>query len=190
MMAMKNKILIFLAIGFISTASPAQELVLPGLTGYKIKTGYPVFLPENLWDFINGAADTYLAYGFVDLHVAEYKKGKGVIKLEIYKHTDNTMAFGIYSTERSPSFRFVNLGAQGYIADGTINFFKGSYYVKIKHIQKRKKYYSQQKHWHKKSAGCSLVMLQCHPHFLNFRQKGRKQMKRLILMKVYLDTAS
>ena len=96
-------------------------------------------MPDNLWDFINGAADTYLSYGFIDLHVAEYKKGKNVIKVEIYRHTDNITAFGIYSTERSPSFRFLNLGAQGYIADASINFFKGNYYVKIKTFSKNEK---------------------------------------------------
>ena len=129
---MQNRIIFLLALGFFSTASIAQDIVFPQLSGYKIKTDYPVYEPENLWDFINGAADNYLANGFVDLHVAEYKKGKTVIKLEIYRHSDNTMAFGIYSSERSPSFRFVELGAQGYIAGGSINFFKGNYYFKIR----------------------------------------------------------
>jgi hypothetical protein len=131
--------MLLLAIGFISTASLAQDIVFPQLKGYKIKTDYPVYLPDNLWDFINGAADNYLANGFVDLHVAEYKKGKAVIKLELYRHSGNTLAFGIYSSERSPSFRFMNLGAQGYIADGSINFFKGNYYVKIKTYSKKEK---------------------------------------------------
>jgi hypothetical protein len=129
-------------IGFLlmlSGSASAQEFSFPELEGYKKITNYPVFVPENLWDFINGAADTYLAYGFADLHVAEYKKGKNVIKLEIYRHKDNTMAFGIYSTERSPSFRFINLGTQGYIADGAINFFKGNFYVKIRTYSKSEK---------------------------------------------------
>jgi hypothetical protein len=136
---MRNRIMLLLAIGFISSACLAQDIVLPQLKGYKINADYPVYLPDNLWDFINGAADNYLAYGFVDLHVAEYKKGKAVIKLEIYRHSGNTLAFGIYSSERSPSFRFMNLGAQGYIADGSINFFKGNYYVKIKTYSKKEK---------------------------------------------------
>ena len=131
--------MLLLAIGFISTASLAQDIVYPQLKGFKIKNDYPVYLPDNLWDFIDGAADNYLANGFVDLHVAEYKKGKAVIKLEIYKHSENTLAFGIYSSERSPSFRFMSLGAQGYVADGSINFFKGNYYVKIKTYSKKAK---------------------------------------------------
>lgn len=133
---MKNKIFIAFLLIILSGSALAQDIKLPDLKGYKKTTGLPVYLPANLWDYINGAADTYLAYGFVDLHVAEYKKGKNVIKLEIYRQGDNTMAFGIYSTERSPTFRFLNLGSQGYSVDGAINFFKGSYYVKIRTYSK------------------------------------------------------
>ncbi len=136
---MKIKFLSGLIFLIINGSLLAQDITLPELKGYKKLTNYPVFKPENLWDFINGAADTYLAYGFEDLHVAEYKKGKNVIKLEVYHHPDNIMAFGIYSTERSSSFRFLNIGAQGYIADGSINFFKGNYYVKIRTYSKSEK---------------------------------------------------
>jgi hypothetical protein len=109
-----------------------QEFTFPELQGYRKVKNYPVYTPDNLWDFINGAADNYLSYGFEDLNVVEYQKGKNVIKLEIYKHRNNIQAFGIYSSERSSSFRFINLGAQGYKSDGSINFFKGRYYVKIR----------------------------------------------------------
>ena len=136
---MKNKILAAIAFVIFSGILSAQEIVLPDLNGFKKITKYPVYVPENLWDFINGAADAYLALGFVDLHVAEYKKGKDVIKLEVYRHSDHTMAFGIYASERSPSYQFLNLGAQGYDAGGVINFFKGSFYVKIRTYSKKPK---------------------------------------------------
>lgn len=117
----------------------SQTFSFPELSGFKKVSKYPVFKPENLWDFINGAADSYLALGFVDLNVIEYKKGKNVIKLEVYKHSDNIMAFGIFASERSPSFRFLNLGAQGYITGGMINFYKGDSYVKIRTYSKDEK---------------------------------------------------
>jgi hypothetical protein len=117
----------------------SQDYNFPDLPGYRLNTDFPVFLPDNLWDFINGAAENYLTYGFKDLHVAEYKKGKNVIKLEIYNHGDPTLAFGIYSTERSPTFKFIDLGAQGYITGGAINFFKGNYYVKIRTYSSKEK---------------------------------------------------
>lgn len=109
----------------------AQDISLPQLSGYKKNSKFPVYKPENLKDFNKTTSEMYLAYGFADLHIAEYRKGKNVIRLEIYRLGDNFMAFGIYSAERSSSGRYLNIGAQGYVGDGVVNFFKGSYYVKI-----------------------------------------------------------
>ena len=136
---MINRFFAVFLLVMLSGSASAQAFAFPELEGYKKNTDFPVFGPENLWDFINGAAETYLAYGFIDLHIIEYKKGRNVIKLEVYRHGNNTLAFGIYSTERSSSFRFMNLGSQGYIADGAINLFKGNYYVKIRTYSKSEK---------------------------------------------------
>ena len=136
---MKNKFLTGILFAILSISAAGQDIAFPDLEGFKKMTKYPVYLPENLWDFINGAADGFLALGFQDLHVAEYKKGKNVIKLEIYRHQNHTMAFGIYASERSPSFNFTNLGAQGYSIDGATNFFKGNYYVKIRTYSEKAK---------------------------------------------------
>lgn len=136
---MRKCILAGIALVLVSSFASGQDPVFPELDGFKKLTKYPVFLPENLYEFINGAADTYLALGFTDLHVAEYKKGKDIIKAEIYRHSSNTMAFGIYASERSPSYRFLNLGAQGYVVDGVVNFFKGNFYVKLRTYSEKPK---------------------------------------------------
>jgi len=136
---MIKKSVIFLFFFISSSVLFAQEIILPELSGFKKVTDYPVYTADNLWDFINGAADVYLSYGFENVHIAEYKKGKDIIKLEIYKHKDETQTFGIYSSERSSSFDFINIGAQGYKADASLNFFKGKYYVKIRAYSKSEK---------------------------------------------------
>lgn len=138
-LTMKNKILTALLFIIFSGFASGQEILFPDLKGFKLLTKYPVYQPDNLFDFINGAAEGYLTMGFVDLHVAEYKKGRDVIKLEIYRHKNHTLAFGIYASERTSSYQFIKLGAQGYMVDGAINFFKGNYYVKIKTYSARKK---------------------------------------------------
>ncbi len=117
----------------------AQDIIIPDLQGFRKIEKYPVYTPENLWDFINGAADGFLALGFIDLHIAEYKKGKELIKAEIYRHSDHTMAFGIYASERSPDYSFMALGAQGYNIEGSLNFFKGNYYIKIRTFSEKPK---------------------------------------------------
>jgi hypothetical protein len=136
---MKNLSCLFLLMFFSAACGFSQDVKLPELSGFKKVINYPVYTADNLWDFINGAADAYLALGFENVHIAEYTKGKNVIKLEIYKHKDDIQAFGIYSSERSPSFRFINIGAQGYKADGSLNFFKGNYYIKIRTYSKSEK---------------------------------------------------
>ena len=95
---MKDKILSVLVFIFFSGAAFGQELSFPEIEGFKKYTNYPVYTPENLWDFINGAADNYLANGFVDLNVAEYKKGKNAEWEKFTKKISNlkdTVTIGI-----------------------------------------------------------------------------------------------
>lgn len=109
----------------------AQNIEFPALNRFDIDKSYPVYTPDNLWDYINGAADSYNALGFSYLHIADYSRGKNSIKLEIYHHASENLAFGIYAMERAPSYDFFDLGVQGYREKGLIHFLKGEYYVKL-----------------------------------------------------------
>jgi hypothetical protein len=102
---------------------------------------YPVYHADDLWDYIDGAADNYLNYRFEDLHIAEYAKGKGKIffKVEVYRHASPLYAFGIYSSERSPDYHFIDMGTQGFQESGQIYFLKGPYYVKVISVDERSK---------------------------------------------------
>ncbi len=105
--------------------------LFPFLDGYKLKTDFPVYTSDNLWDYINGGAYTYLNFKFTDLHIAEYVKGDILIKAEIYRHKNNVYAFGMYAQERAPDYSFIDIGVQGYTENTLVNFVKGPYYVKI-----------------------------------------------------------
>ncbi len=107
------------------------EVVFPKLHGYEIVKDYPVYVPDNLWDYINGGADAYLNYGFTDLHIAEYVKGENRIKVEVYHHKNNVYAYGMYALERGPDYNFIDLGIQGYAENSLVNFVKGPWYVKV-----------------------------------------------------------
>lgn len=113
------------------TETSGQDISFPELSRFEIDTGYPVYTPDNLWDYINGGADAYNALGFRDLHIAEYNRGKHSIKLEIYHHAGENLAFGIYAMERAPSYDFFQLGVQAYREKGLVHFLKGEFYVKL-----------------------------------------------------------
>ncbi len=109
----------------------SENISFPEKSGWELSTDFPVYTPSNLWDYINGAADGYLSFGFQSLTMAEYTKGKHTIKVEVYRHKDTQHAFGIYATERSPRYEFLDIGAQGYQKGEILNFLAGENYVKL-----------------------------------------------------------
>lgn len=117
----------------------SQGISFPELQGYRKNTSFPVYTIENLKEFNSNFAEICLSYGFIDLNIAEYRKGKNEIRVEIYQHSASHLAFGMYSLERSASYRFLNLGAQGYANDGFISFFKDRYYVRIRAVPESEK---------------------------------------------------
>ena len=112
--------------------SQGSSSFFPEMAGWKMPDPFQVFSPENLYDYINGAADLYLTYDFKELQVGEYQRDdKASVIVEIYRHGSPTNAFGIYSQERLANADFLDIGTQGYYEEKVLNFLGGSYYVKI-----------------------------------------------------------
>lgn len=92
------------------------------------------YLPDSLFEYIDGAAESYLGYDFQELVVAQYKSKSvpaGSLTVEVYDMGNPRQAFGIYSAERYPDTRFLAAGIQGYYEEGNLNFLVGRYYVKL-----------------------------------------------------------
>jgi hypothetical protein len=91
------------------------------------------FDSENLWEFINGQAEMYLDYGFLQVVTVDYISPDGTrfLAVEIYLMESPTHAFGIYAAERAPGENFIEMGVQGYIGENVLNFWQGSYYIKL-----------------------------------------------------------
>jgi hypothetical protein len=116
---------------------PVTGSLFPEIKGWKLDVSERVYGPSDLWDIIDGAADTYLSYSFLDLHVADYQNDEGVsIRVELYRHNTFDNTFGIYTAERSPDYHFIEIGSQGYLEEGALNFLCGQYYVKITTLNK------------------------------------------------------
>lgn len=91
------------------------------------------YLPENLYEYIDGAAEIYLSYDFKELLVGQYKKeeGSASLTIEIYDMGNEKNSFGIYSAERFPGSNFIAIGNQGYWEEESLNFIVGKYYLKL-----------------------------------------------------------
>ncbi len=114
---------------------PKEQIqrLLPEVTAWAQSEDSQTYFPENLFEFINGAAEIYLSYDFNELIVAQYQKkgAESSMAVEIYDMSSPTNSFGIYSAERYPENPFIPIGVQGYMEEGSLNFLVGRYYVKL-----------------------------------------------------------
>jgi len=111
---------------------PDATILFPEVKGWELTLNERVYVPSDLWDLIDGAADTYLSYSFIELHLADYDNDAGIsVRVELYRHSTFNNTFGIYTSERSPDYNFIDIGSQGYLEEGALNFLCGYYYVKI-----------------------------------------------------------
>jgi hypothetical protein len=87
--------------------------------------------PETLYKYMDGGADAFLLYDFrMLLHEDLRVKGTD-LSVDIFDMSTPENAFGMYASERSPSYHYVSIGAEGYDNEGILNFFQGPYYVKL-----------------------------------------------------------
>lgn len=126
----------FALLGLALWASPcvaagAQPFAFPAMDGWTLAGRPQVFVPDTLYDYLNGGSDLYVKYEFEELTVVEYRKGAMSVSAEVYRHRTADHAFGIYSQERVPSAEFLAIGAQGYYENGVCNFIQSGYYVKL-----------------------------------------------------------
>jgi hypothetical protein len=89
------------------------------------------FYASDLYRYMDGGADIYLKYGLVALAHREYKSAGVEMTVDVFDMGGPVQAFGIYSSERSPEYHFVDIGAEGYSSESTLNFLQGRYYVRL-----------------------------------------------------------
>lgn len=94
------------------------------------------FTRENLYEYINGHAEYFLALGFVKLAVADYssessEQNNSDFVVDIYDMGKSKNAFGIIMDESGENATPVEVGFRGFLTQKTLNFIKGQYYIKI-----------------------------------------------------------
>ena len=112
---------------------PAADAV----SGWQMREAARAYNPQNLYEYIDGNADLFLSYGFVDVAVGDYAptSGEGWISVDVYKMGAPLNAFGIFGSEKAEGVKALPLGTQGYQSAGLIAFWKGQYYVKVSLVE-------------------------------------------------------
>jgi hypothetical protein len=115
-----------------TATSPAEMLPETiGTTGWVRGPELQRFVGESLFDYIDGAADMYHRYDFVEVHVADYHKGTDEIVADLYAFAGADKAYGMFTTLRPMEPDTVAIGIEGFLLMTNLIFVKGDYIVNL-----------------------------------------------------------
>ena len=89
------------------------------------------FEGESLFEYINGGAEIYHSYNFVEVAAANYTANGMEMVADIYRFEDSDNAYGLFASFRPDNPAFVVLGAEGFSSPTSIDFVKGPYVVRV-----------------------------------------------------------
>ncbi len=93
------------------------------------------YIPENLYNYINGEAELYLSYGFQECATLTYFWGNPddtSFVVDIYDMGTPINAFGLYSVYRHPGYQYEAIGTEAVVSDFGIKYYQGSYVIELK----------------------------------------------------------
>ena len=120
-------VLLLLAVG--ASGSPAPTLFPEKIAGRRA-TGGETFGRSDLFDFIDGGAEVYLAYGFRRVWVRFYRaEGRPEIAAEAYDMGRGEEAYGVLSVD--PTGEHVEVGSVARYGAGLLRFCKGRWFIRL-----------------------------------------------------------
>lgn len=85
---------------------------------------------KALFDYMDGAAELYLAYGIQNLTVRRFEKpDQPPITVEVYEMASSEDAYGVFSYERQDEDAGIGQGSE--FGGGLLRFWKGKYFFSI-----------------------------------------------------------
>jgi hypothetical protein len=112
--------------------APAAEVPNCSLVpGWRQEGALRHFTADNLYEYMDGNAESYLAYGFTQMQGVTCKSGENTLVIDISEMVDADAAYGIFSGNRDPGHPIEKIGMGGQVMPRRGTFAKGNYYVEI-----------------------------------------------------------
>jgi len=89
------------------------------------------FTADNLYEYMDGNAESYLAYGFTEMQGVTCKSGDTTLVIDVSEMVDADAAYGIFSGNRDPGHALEKIGMGGQVLPRRGTFAKGKFYVEI-----------------------------------------------------------
>jgi len=127
-----KKIIMLFGMAVLGTALAFGGDNFPDIKGWKPAGEVMSYGPDNLYEYIDGAADQFLDYGFQSLKSRDISNDGLTVTVDIYDMGDRINAFGIYKTERDRQAKGLPIGAEAIVSPPyQCLLLKGRFYVKV-----------------------------------------------------------
>lgn len=114
----------------ILAAFPLRQALPAETSGWKTGREDQVFTRDNIFDYMDGGGEIYLAYDFQFVFVREYVRDDAPsIVAEIYQMSSSQDAFGVFTHDTDGDE--VDLGQGAIYAAGLLRFWKDRIFVRI-----------------------------------------------------------
>ena len=128
MKAAKSLLLILVAA---SAASAAEVADCRLVAGWEQNGASRTFQADNLFEYVDGDAEGYLIYDFLQMQNLTCKSGDDTIVIDVSEMSDSEGAYGLFLARLDPHQPVAPIGMGGQIQSQHAAFCKGTYYVEL-----------------------------------------------------------
>jgi hypothetical protein len=116
----------------VASAAPAAEVANCHLVaGWEQQGGARRFTADNLFEYMNGNAEGYLLYGFVQMQGVTCQSGGDSVLIDVFEMADADSAYGVFTANLDPRLPIEKVGMGGQIMPRRALFCKDKYYVEL-----------------------------------------------------------
>ena len=116
----------------VASAAPAAEVADCHLVaGWEQQGSARRFTADNLFEYLDGNAEGYLLYGFVQMQGVTCQSDGESILIDVFEMTDADSAYGVFTANLDPHLPIEKAGMGGQIMPRRALFCKGKYYVEL-----------------------------------------------------------
>jgi hypothetical protein len=128
---MRIKFVLPLVLLFGSAAGAQEYLNCQLVPGWEQSGTKREYTSDNLYEYMDGNAESYLLYGFVRMQGITCVSGQKKFVIDVSEMEDSDLAYGMFASNRDPNQAIANIAMGGQVQPRRASFAKGKYYVEI-----------------------------------------------------------
>jgi Family of unknown function (DUF6599) len=128
---MRIRFVLPLVLLFASTAAAQEYLNCRLVPGWEQSGTKREYTADNLYEYMDGNAESYLLYGFVRMQGISCMSGDKKLVIDVSEMEDSDLAYGMFASNRDPNQAVANIAMGGQVQPRRASFAKGKYYVEI-----------------------------------------------------------